>query len=212
MGAFCFMERGCMRLMIGRWAGVDPLAEQYPAWSPFNYVLGNPVLLIDPDGRSVDNIIVGDQVWTPGATYKGDVDFGHQVFEALNSLHETIEAGNVSTKEATGNVIMDFVGEDAPDIIISETGPNQGSFTEEKGSQILWNSNADVMVGDYGENTPGVLTSATQLAHEMGHAWLAVYSPKLNEGFENADAKNDDPDINEHNNWILPKVENKFSS
>ena len=29
---------------------VDPLAEQYPAWSPFNYVLGNPISLIDPLG------------------------------------------------------------------------------------------------------------------------------------------------------------------
>jgi len=43
---------------VGRWAGVDPLAEQYPAWSPFNYVLGNPVGLVDPDGRSVKDIII----------------------------------------------------------------------------------------------------------------------------------------------------------
>src|SRR5699024_5164649 len=36
------------------WLSVDPLAEKYPGWSPYNYTLLNPVKLIDPDGRSVD--------------------------------------------------------------------------------------------------------------------------------------------------------------
>jgi RHS repeat-associated protein len=39
---------------IGRFLGVDPLAGMYSAWSPYNYVLGNPILHTDPDGRSVD--------------------------------------------------------------------------------------------------------------------------------------------------------------
>jgi len=36
-----------------RWGQVDPLAEKYYAWSGYNYVLGNPVKLIDPDGREI---------------------------------------------------------------------------------------------------------------------------------------------------------------
>ncbi len=34
-----------------RWNGIDPLAEKHPDWSPYNYVLANPVSLVDPDGR-----------------------------------------------------------------------------------------------------------------------------------------------------------------
>lgn len=32
----------------------DPLADRYPGWSPYNYVLGNPLRLVDPDGKQVD--------------------------------------------------------------------------------------------------------------------------------------------------------------
>ncbi len=39
---------------IVRWLSVDPLKEKHPDWNPYNYVLGNPMVLIDPDGKQVD--------------------------------------------------------------------------------------------------------------------------------------------------------------
>jgi len=40
---------------IGRWTSVDPLADYYPSWSPYNYVLNNPVNLIDIFGLTPSN-------------------------------------------------------------------------------------------------------------------------------------------------------------
>ncbi len=41
---------------IGRFMGVDPLAEDYAGVSPYAYVLNDPLKLIDPTGMSVETV------------------------------------------------------------------------------------------------------------------------------------------------------------
>ncbi|MEE0912733.1 MAG: RHS repeat-associated core domain-containing protein, partial [Paludibacteraceae bacterium] len=38
---------------VGRWLSVDPLFEKYVGMSPYNYCMLNPVMMVDPDGRSL---------------------------------------------------------------------------------------------------------------------------------------------------------------
>ncbi|WP_410246450.1 RHS repeat-associated core domain-containing protein, partial [Arthrospira sp. PCC 8006] len=44
---------------VGKWLSVDPLASEFPSWTPYHYVHNNPVNMTDPDGRAA---------WWPGVT------------------------------------------------------------------------------------------------------------------------------------------------
>lgn len=43
--------------MPSRWLSVDPLAEEFPSWSPYTFVYNNPLSYVDPDGRSGEPVI-----------------------------------------------------------------------------------------------------------------------------------------------------------
>jgi RHS repeat-associated protein len=36
------------------WMGVDALATSYPGMNPYNFVMGNPIMAIDPDGNDIE--------------------------------------------------------------------------------------------------------------------------------------------------------------
>jgi hypothetical protein len=63
--------------IISRWLSPDPLADEFPSWSPYVYVNDNPINLVDPDGRAPI---------LPGPGYSK----GHRVSQAIRDYNEWI--------------------------------------------------------------------------------------------------------------------------
>jgi RHS repeat-associated protein len=47
---------------IGKWLSVDPLADNYYSWSPYNYSMNDPINKYDPDGQFVWGAVIGAAV------------------------------------------------------------------------------------------------------------------------------------------------------
>jgi len=67
---------------ISRWGQIDPLAEKYYGWNGYNYVLGNPVKFIDPDGRNT-------------AYYDQDGKLVHYSYDDLPDAITSVSAENI---------------------------------------------------------------------------------------------------------------------
>lgn len=49
---------------VARFLSTDPWADKYPAWSTYNYVIGNPVKFVDPTGKGPTDWFVNKKTGT----------------------------------------------------------------------------------------------------------------------------------------------------
>ena len=85
---------------IGRWMNIDPLAEEFPSWSPYNFSMNNSLRMVDTDGKAPDDWVdrKGKIVWDDKVTsatdkdlQKGDVYLGKNVLVGTNNRDSNLK-------------------------------------------------------------------------------------------------------------------------
>jgi RHS repeat-associated protein len=83
---------------MGLWLGVDPLVDKYPGVSPYSYCLGNPVKMVDRDGRAPDDVVddmkgnygltcsIEKENYSPKSAESNTEEGGSQSVKAIHSV------------------------------------------------------------------------------------------------------------------------------
>ena len=158
-----------------RWTTIDPLAEKYYSWSPYNYVMNNPVNMIDPDGRNSIYTIDKDEKNGGGTiTIKATVFLtgkgaSQKTAEAANNkFKEFFKDGNYKDDKGNNWSIkydVNYEYNDSKKEGDLKEGENlmvaDGSYDR---SEML-NEGADGINNGFISNT----ADATEIVHETGH-------------------------------------------
>jgi hypothetical protein len=167
---------------------VDPLAGMYSAWSPYNYVLGNPILHTDPDGRSVD----GEYYNSNGALIFDDGVDDDKVY--LTTQAAVDDASSFELNESTtGHIIrgsndtydlgakndfglIQLTGMGNPNILNNSNTEDSYSYTDSNGNRVSSGQHGDDWV------SPSTGAAFMDAVNSMAADWGGAIEVIVNDG------------------------------
>ena len=162
---------------ISIWLSVDPLSDEYPSHSPFNYALLNPIRLVDPDGTTV--VPSGEEESRAYNNYKSYVNDQIAKYDSkTNKLRENGHENRANRRDENrssndwvkmGNELQEL--EDSKDTYTIRMGNN---ITNEHGGGNLSYNGSDSygnQIIDVNLKVGGDFSTMQKMGHELTHAY-----------------------------------------
>ena len=163
---------------ISIWLSIDPLSDKYPSMSPYMYCAGNPVILVDPDGREwritskKENGKTEKHTYKPGESYLGNNEFIRKTVDNLNMIHATDEGKGKIERLAGKGFLVNIKEADG----VGKNSYKRRSYTGFFNYAEIYASAIGGVSGD------GVFMDALEgLAHEVQHAFDDFFGTEYNE-------------------------------
>ena len=139
---------------------MDPLAEKYPAWSPYNYVMNNPLRMVDPDGKEICLVYDKDKK-TCSQAYKAGMDT--EQFKDNKDLYNFVVGLNTLYNIDIGKEVINTLVKSKERYQFSSEVSPQGAYAFAGGSDTFY-------MGGLG-NEPMDSPRFEKIGHELFHAY-----------------------------------------
>jgi RHS repeat-associated protein len=165
---------------LGRFLSLDPMAAKYFAWSPYNYVLGNPLVFTDPTGR--DNIFYILTLAGVNAKVVNDaIVLANSYFCRMGLDTEVKRAGehfNIAKLDETDGI--NLIGNSISQIQEYINNPNSSQYWRDHGAE-----DPDFKYWTDGDNNPEVTKKGSSYGAPSSLAMISL------EGFDKIAAQFD---------------------